>query len=261
MADALWNAEEEARFAAIREELAKVSTATACQLLIHRGWRNTYMLGLQPLQPLGLGVRLVGRARTCRYLMRRGPEGPHDPVARRVSPEITLIETIRPGDVFCVDALGVPTASIIGDILSARLKANGALAAVIHGAVRDSPYIKEVGLPVFAAGIHPSHSGRDLVPVDVDRPIDMAGVHVLPGDVILADDEGVIAMPLDLAEEIAAHGPPKEHLEGWIRGKIVEGGSVHDYYPPTPEKAAEYERETGRTVDPPAARHGSGSQP
>jgi regulator of RNase E activity RraA len=248
VADAIWTEADEARFAGLRDELAKVSTATACQLMINQGWRNGYMLGLQPLQTFGLGVRLVGRARTCRYLMRRGPEGPHDPVARRVSPEITLIETIRPGDVFCVDALGVPTAGIIGDILSARLKANGVHAAVINGAVRDSPYITDVELPVFAAGIHPAHSGRDLVPVDFDRPIDMAGVHVVPGDVILADDEGVIAMPLDLAGYIAEHGPPKEHLEGWIRGKIVAGGSVHDYYPPTPDKAAEYERETGRQI-------------
>ena len=245
----IWTAEERARFEAIREALAEVSTASACQLMINRGWRNGYMLGLRPLQPLGRGVRLVGRARTCRYLMRRGPEGPHDPVARRTSSEIVLIEAIQPGDVFCVDALGVPTAGIIGDILSARLKANGALAAVVHGAVRDAPYIAEVGLPVFCAGTHPAHSGRDLVPVDFDRPIDMAGAHVVPGDVLLLDDEGVLAMPLDLAEEIAAHGPPKEQLEIWIRGKIAAGGSVHDYYPPTPEKLAEYERESSRRAD------------
>jgi hypothetical protein len=53
-------------------------------------------------------------------------------------------------------------------------------------------------------------------------------------------------MPLDLAEYVAQHGPPKEHLEEWIRTKIAAGGSVHDYYPPSPAKAAEYERETGR---------------
>lgn len=253
VADDIWSDADEARFAALRDDLAKVSTATATQLLVNRGWRNAYMLGLRPLQSAGLGIRLVGRARTCRYLMRRGPEAPLEPAARRVSPEIVLIESIRPGDVFCVDALGVPTAGIIGDILSARLKANGALAAVIHGAVRDSPYIVDVGLPVFAAAVHPAHSGRDLVPVDIDRPIDMAGAHVVPGDVILADDEGVVAMPLDLAEEIAAYGPPKERLEEWIRGKIVAGGSVHDYYPPTAEKAAEYERETGRRAPSPTS--------
>ena len=251
MAGISWGPDEAARLAAIRDDLAGVSTASACQMLIGLGWRNAYLRGLLPLAPLGLGRRIVGRARTCRYLMRRGPEGPHDPVARRRSAEIALIEAIEPGDVFCVDALGVPTAGIIGDILATRLLARGAAAAVIHGAVRDAPYIKEVGLPVFAAAVHPSHSGRDLVAIDYDRPIDMAGAQVVPGDVLLADDEGIVAMPLDLAEYVAAHGPAKERLEGWIRGKIAAGGSVHDYYPPSPEKEAEYARETGRRVEHP----------
>ncbi|MBA2278735.1 MAG: ribonuclease activity regulator RraA [Chloroflexia bacterium] len=239
-----WGPDADARLAAIREDLAGVSTASACQLLIHLGWRNAHLLGLRPLQPLGRGVRLVGRARTCQYLMRRGPEGGHDPERRRTSAEIVLIEAIEPGDIFCVDALGVTTAGIIGDILTARLGARGAVAAIINGAVRDAPYIKEIGLPVLAATTHPSHSGRDLVAVDYDQPINMAGAQVLPGDIILADDEGALAMPLDLAEYVAEHGPLKERLEEWIRAKITAGGSIHDYYPPTPEKVAEYEHET-----------------
>src|SRR3954470_7609750 len=246
MSDIVWGPSEEARLAAIRDDLASVSTATACHLLITLGWRNAYMRGLLPLRELGLGSRLVGRARTCRYLMRRGPEGPHDPVTRRVSPDSVLIESLEPGDVFCIDALGGPTAGIIGDILAARILGRGAAAAIIHGAVRDAPFIKEVGLPVFAAAVHPSHSGRDLVPVDHDRPINMAGCQVLPGDVILADDEGALAMPLHLAEYIAGHGPEREALEIWIRGKVAAGGSIHEYYPPSPEKAADYMAETGR---------------
>ncbi len=246
MSGLIWGSDEDERLAAIREALASVSTASACQLLIHLGWRNAHLLGLRPLQPLGRGVRLVGRARTCQYLMRRGPEGGHDPERRRTSAEIVLIEAIEPGDIFCVDALGVTTAGIIGDILTARLKARGAVAAIINGAVRDAPYIKEIGLPVLAATTHPSHSGRDLVAVDYDQPINMAGAQVLPGDIILADDEGALAMPLDLAEYVAEHGPPKERLEEWIRAKIAAGGSIHDYYPPTPEKVAEYEEETSR---------------
>ena len=223
------------------------------------GGANVAMEEIRPLAPLGQGQRLVGRARTCRYLMRRAPEGPPNPEARRHSAEIALIEEIAPGDVFCIDALGVPTAGIIGDILTARLKARGATAAVVHGAVRDVPYIKEVGLPVFSGTSHPSASGRDVVAVDYDQPANMAGVQVLSGDIILADDEAVLAMPLDLAEYVAAHGPAKEQLEAWIRDKIAAGGSVHDYYPPSTEKAAEYERETGRRVEPetPAAVPGA----
>ncbi len=240
-----WTNEDNRRFLAIKDDLSLVSTASACQLLIDAGWRNTYMMGLLPLRPLGLGTRIVGRARTCRYLIRRGPGQGPDPEARRISPEIVAIESIEEGDIFCVDALGVPTAGIIGDILSARLQARGVQAAVIHGAVRDSPYIAELGFTVFCSAVHPAHSGRDLEPVDFDRPINMAGVQVRSGDILLADDEGVMAMPLAQAEMVARLGPPKERLETWIRGKIVAGGSVHDYYPPNPEKLAEYEAETG----------------
>jgi regulator of RNase E activity RraA len=245
MATFTWTEEEDRRFRAIRDDLAMVSTASACQLLISDGWRNTYMVGLLPLRPLGLGTRLVGRARTCRYLIRREPPGGPNPEARRVSPEIVAIESIAEGDIFCVDALGVPTSGIIGDILSARLQARGALAAVIHGAVRDSPYIADLGFTVYCSAVHPAHSGRDLEPVDHDLPVNMAGVQVRSGDILLADDEGVIAMPLAQAEIVARIGPPKERLEAWIRGKISAGGSVHDYYPPSPENAAAYERETG----------------
>ncbi len=240
-----WGPDEAARLAAIRDDLAAVSTASACQLLVMQGWRNTYMRGLLPLEPLGLGVRLVGRARTCRYLMRRGSDGPPNPETRRTSAEIALIESIEPGDFFCVDALGVPTAGIIGDILATRIKYRGALAAVIHGAVRDTPYLKGIGLPIFTGAFHPSASNRDVVAVDYDVPCNMAGVYLMPGDIILADDEGVLAMPLDLAEHIAAHGPAKERQEVWIRDKVEQGGSVHDYYPPNAENAAAYERETG----------------
>lgn len=244
-----WGSDHQNRLDAIRDDLAKVSTASACQMMVRLGWRNPYMLGLLPLEQLGRGKRLVGRARTCQYLMRRGPDGGHDPDRRRSSAEIQLIESIEPGDFFCVDALGVKTAGIIGDILTTRIMARGAVAAVINGAVRDAPYIKEVGLPVFCASIHPSASGRELAAADFDQPINMAGVHLIPGDILLADDEGIIAMPLDLAEYVADHGPGKEEMEEWIRGKVAEGGSVHDYYPPTPEKAAEYTEETGRVIE------------
>lgn len=252
-----WGAEEAARLEAIRDALAQVSTATAFHMAYQKGWRNTYMQELLPLQGLGLGRRLVGRARTVRYLPRRAPDVfPADDAARAIarerrrhSAEIATIETLEPGDIFCVDALGVRTSGIIGDILTTRIQARWALAAVIHGVVRDTPFVRDVGLPVFCAGAHPSASGRDLVPVDYDVPINMAGVQVLPGDILLADDEGVLALPLELAEYVAAHGPGKEHLELWIREKIATGGSIHDYYPPNPEKLAEYTTETGRTAE------------
>lgn len=248
MSGLVWGEAEQARLEAIRDDLAKVSTASACQLLIGHGWRNATMVGIRPLFPLGLGQRLVGRARTCRYLPRREAETPIPPETLRNSPERVLMESLQPGDIICFDALGVTTAGVMGDIYAARIQARGAIAAMVHGAVRDAPFIREVGLPVFANTTHPSHSGRDLVPVDHDQPINMGGAQVLPGDIILADDEGALAMPLHLAEEIAAHGPEKELLEAWIRGKVVAGGSLHDYYPPNQETKQAYVAERGKSA-------------
>ena len=249
-----WGSEEAARLAAIRDDLAQVSTATAFHMVCMKGWRNTYLQGLLPIQELGLGKRLVGRARTVRYLMRRGPDvQPADEAARAAaraarskSAEINLIEALEPGDFFLVDALGVLTAGVIGDILTTRIKARGAVAAIINGVVRDLPFIKSVGLPVFCLGSHPSASNRDVIAVDWDVPVNMAGCQVLPGDILLADDEGVVALPLELAEYVAAHGPAKEQQELWIRAKIEAGGSVNEYYPPLPAQQAEYARESGK---------------
>jgi regulator of RNase E activity RraA len=252
MSELKWSLDDSRRLNALRERLAQVSTATAFHMLFEQGWRNTYMQGLLPLQELGLGKRLVGRARTVRYLPRRVPEiFPKDDAARlamlarrRASAEIICIEALEPGDIYCADAQGLRSTGIIGDILATRIKAQGAVAAVIHGCVRDTPFVKSVGLPVFCAGSHPGANNKEVLAVDWDLPIHMAGVQVLPGDILLADDEGVLAMPLDRAEYVAEHGPEKERLEFWIRAKIDAGGSVFDYYPPIPEKLEEYWRET-----------------
>ena len=248
MAGLVWGPEQQSRLDAIRDDLAQVSTASACPVAHAAGVAQHLHAGALAAEPLGLGKRLVGRARTCRYLMRRGPEGAaRTRPARRTSAEISLIESIEPGDFFCVDALGVPTAGIIGDILATRLKYRGTSPAIINGAVRDTPYLKGVGLPVFTGARASLRKRPGCRRGRLRRAINMAGVYLIPGDIILADDEGVLAMPLDLAEYVAAHGPAKERQEMWIRGKVEAGGSVHDYYPPNDEKAGEYERETGQT--------------
>src|SRR5438270_223235 len=83
-------------------------------------------------------------------------------------------ECLRPDYISCVDAQGVTTAGVMGDIRSARIQARGALTAVNHGVVRHTPFVQSLGRPVFCAIAHPSTSGRDLVPVDYDTPVNMA---------------------------------------------------------------------------------------
>ncbi len=253
----VWGPSEEARLAAIRDDLAGVSTATACQLLIAQGWRNSYLRGLLPLKALGLGNRLVGRARTCRYLMRRGPEGPHDPAARRVSPEIVLIESLEPGDILCVDALGCRRPASSATSSPPGSWARGAAGGDLHGAVRDSPFIKQVGLPVFTRDDPPltqrsrsgpgrlrppGRHGRRPGPARRRHPGRRRGRH------------GDAARPGRVHRRRTARR--KNTLEEWIRGKVAAGGSIHDYYPPERGESGRVHAETGRT-----APHGPGKSP
>jgi len=231
MSGLVWGPSEEARLAAIRDDLATVSTATACQLLISHGWRNSYMRGLLPLEGLGMGVRLVGRARTCRYLYRREAEGPPDPVARRNSAEIVLIESLEPGDIICIDALGVPTAGIIGDILTARIQARGALAAIVNGAVRDLPAIREIDYPVWAAGVTPITGKFRMEAMEINGPVRVHDIVVYPGDLIVADDSGICVVPAEFIEPLIDEAEKVGGAEDKMRELIVSKAPISELRP------------------------------
>ncbi len=214
----------------VLENLARVSTGTACGVLIKAGISRSCMKKLYPVFPLGPGKRLVGRAVTARFL----PTREDMPDARR-SDELfrQRLDRLAPRDFVVVDGMGWEEGAIIGDILSTRMKYRGAVAAVVDGAVRDGTGIREVGLPVFAKALHASPNRPYLMTADVDVLVQCAGILVVPGDVILADDDGVIVIPAALAERVATEGGASEEMEIFVRAKVAEGVATCDIYPRT----------------------------
>jgi len=104
----------------------------------------------------------------------------------------------RPGDVIVVDGKGDLGSALVGEIMSQQAKALGVAAVVIDGAVRDSVAIRELGFPVFAAGLNPngptkSVSGR------LNHPISIGGVTVKPGDLVVGDADGVTVIEREKA--------------------------------------------------------------
>lgn len=222
------------------ELLSKVTTATITYLLAARGEQNTFMLGVSPLDP---ETKVVGRARTLRFLPARGPKqsgagGGED------NPQRLAIESIQPGDILVIDSGGdVSGGGVIGDILSARIRYLGGLAVVTDGAVRDTAQIREVGLPVWIRGVHGDGYNRGLYAADYDLPIRCAGVTVIPGDFIVADADGVVVIPPEYAAEVATVGFDKERQESWIREKIgIHGYPSTTAYPPNDDVLREYEK-------------------
>jgi RraA family protein len=111
------------------------------------------------------------------------------------------LDIVRPGDVIVVDAGGSPMNAVLGDLVVTKAKHRGAAGFVVDGLIRDLPGIEESGLPVYARGttpIGPLHRG----PGEINFPISCGSTIVNPGDVIIADPAGIVAVPRDIAAEL-----------------------------------------------------------
>jgi 4-hydroxy-4-methyl-2-oxoglutarate aldolase len=96
----------------------------------------------------------------------------------------------RPGDVIMVDGKGDLSSALMGEIMCRQCLALGVVAVVIDGAVRDSVAIRELGLPMYAAGLNPNGPTK-FVPGRLNHPISIGGVTVNPGDLVVGDADGV----------------------------------------------------------------------
>lgn len=111
------------------------------------------------------------------------------------------IDIAEPGDIIVVDADGDVTNAVIGELMVAHARYRGIAGMVIYGAIRDAAVIRQGDFPVFSTGI--SHRGpfKDG-PGTVNAPIALCGMIVAPGDLMLGDDDGVVAVPQAQAMEI-----------------------------------------------------------
>jgi RraA family protein len=113
------------------------------------------------------------------------------------------LDIARAGDVVVVDAGGFPDHAIIGELMAAHARQRGLAGLVIWGAIRDSAELGAGSYPVFARAV--THRGPyKNGPGEINVPIAMGGMPVIPGDIIVGDADGLVAIPLDQAERILA---------------------------------------------------------
>jgi regulator of RNase E activity RraA len=229
---------------AIAAELSAISTATLTTVLLKKGLRRVAMRGPRPFGAAS-GGRIAGRAFTMRFVPAREdlatPESWASPRSTRAA-----IEAMAEGDVAVVDAMGAIGAGIFGDILCARMKKRGLAGLVTDGAVRDGVGVEATGLPVWCAGVAAPPSVAELTFVGWDEPIGCGGVAVMPGDAIVADGDGAVAVPQALIAAVLAEAREQERLEAWIMGEVEKGAALPGLYPPSAETRARYEAEKNR---------------
>ncbi len=229
--------------AALRTRLAAISTATLTTVLLKKGLRNVWMRGTRPLRPGQ--TRLVGPAFTLRFVPAREdlatPESWASPISTRAA-----IEAMPEGCVAVVDAMGLPTAGIFGDILCARMARRGVAALVTDGAVRDTAGVLGTGLPVWCQGAAAPPSVAALTFVAWEQPIGCGGVAVFPGDIVVADQDGAVLIPQGLLEAVAEAAEEQERFETWIMAEVERGVALPGLYPPNAEARARYEATRGK---------------
>lgn len=222
------------------EGLKHISSATATGELSRLGIRDPHIRGLRSWTP---GAAVVGPALTLQFMPKREDMYGQDEYA---DPEKQLHRHVlyhaQPGDIVVVDARGDMGSGIFGEMMLTYFKGRGGVGVVIDGCIRDYPKAKDLGLGFWLKGVTPNyHTQTNLMPFAVNVPVAVGDTLVMPGDIIVADDDGVVVVPVKLAPELLAKASEHHEWEEFSKLKLSEGGDLRKYYPLREDARAEYE--------------------
>jgi regulator of RNase E activity RraA len=226
---------------ALLAKLEGVSSATASAMLHRMGIRQTFIEGPKPAFP---GRKIVGSAVTLQFMPQREDvaSGIAQEYSEKYSALWAVLEAIRPGDVLTIQAYGDTYTGCLGEMLITYFQAQGGAGIVVDGCIRDWPRVQKIGLPLWVRGFTPNYASQaTLFPWAYNVPIACSRVLVLPGDIVIADDDGAVVIPQQIAETIAEHTLNHEEWESFSRKRIQEGGALFKYYPLNEEGRQEYE--------------------
>jgi regulator of RNase E activity RraA len=223
------------------ESLQPIGSATASGELKRLGIRNAFIQGPLAMTP---GASIVGPALTLQFMPLREDLYPAN--AEYVDPEVQLHRHVlyhtQPGDIVVVDARGDLSSGVFGAMMMTYFRGRGGLGVVIDGAIRDFGEVKTLGLGLWLRGVTPNfHTQTNLFPFAVNVPIACGGVTVMPGDLIVADDDGAVVVPIALAPQLAQKASEHVEWEEFSRVRLSEGGDLRRYYPLSEAARPEYE--------------------
>ncbi len=240
---------------ALMQRARGMSVEEVFGVLPGKGFRNQYEDGFQVLHP---GKKLVGRAVTVQFMPARpdvdgvmnaknraqGGRGLNNQVA---------LDLLQPGDVLVVDLFGKKDGgTIVGDNLFYYImKATKSGGMVVDGAIRDLEGISEMDMPAYFRSSHPSYITNVML-TGINIPVRIGNVTVMPGDLVVGDQEGVYFIPPQFVQEIVDKADEVHIHDEWTRKKFDEGKyKSSDIYssPRDPELRKEYQEYLKKRLD------------
>lgn len=204
-----------------------VSVTGAWGVLRGEGYHHQYEGGFVCTHP---GEILAGRALTAMYMPRRpnmrAVMEEHGAKAGCIGDQISWpIDMLVPGDVYVADVYGkIDQGPIIGDNLATSILAKSGNGVVHDAAVRDLDGIKELpGFASYVRGWHPSYASPTIMLMGVNCPVRIGGVTVMPGDLVLGKEDGVIFVPSHLVEKVVKTAELVALRDKFGKQRLAEG--------------------------------------
>lgn len=169
------------------------------------------------LWPLTGIEKIVGRCKTTLWAQ-MAHEDPHP-----YDKELFAVDSCKPDDVMICAAGGTLRSGLWGELLSTAARNRGCVGTIADGAVRDVAKMKEMGFACFARGTLPYDSMNRQRVIDLDVPVEIDGVPFCPGDLVIADADGVVVCPQPAEQEAVRRAWEKVHAENVTRDAIKAG--------------------------------------
>lgn len=212
-----------------------INARTSVEPAIVQGFRE--LLGVYSVSCVVTDVMERGGVMHTAIRLRCGGKLAGPAVTARLYPgdlidPLEALAAAAPGDVVVVDAAGETETSVWGGLMAGLGRQRGIAGAVVDGAVRDIDEARDLGFTLYSRAVgprasHTAFSGRHE-PIEVNVPIHCGGVVVCPGDIIVADEIGVVAVPLAEARDVLRRAREQADREEATRRRIKEGKGVDD---------------------------------